>query len=158
MPSLAKARHLLSQALALLTILFLFAFILLLIAYVAWPYASNKLWPTSAYYELHSVEVSDAKLGEPVPLRAFRDIRKPFLGSYITSVREVGHSTPICNGGGDSTYRPQPGTSIKQNPRVLDRRGNARLHSFSIPRQVHLVDLHQDRNGLLWRPGGLQGK
>ncbi len=82
------------------------------ITLVLWPRISNLLWPASDTYELVSVEVGDAVQGFPVPLRAVRVIHKPFRGRYITTIREVGKSQPICNGGMDVPYRPpgRPGT------------------------------------------------
>ena len=86
-----------------------------LIAFGLWPTLSKLAWPASRYYELISVEVGDADLGQPVPLRAVRVINRPFKGSYNVSIRAVGHSAPICNGGMPVDYKPGKDTVAEKD-------------------------------------------
>lgn len=81
------------------------AFLGMCLALWGWPHVSRWLVPASRYYDSVAVEVGDAKMGDPVPLRVVRVIRKPFAGSYNVSVREVGKSAPICNGGMTVDYK-----------------------------------------------------
>ena len=76
-----------------------------LLMFEAWPWASRTIWPASRYYDLVSVEIGDAEVGQPVPLRAVRQIKRDFAGRYNVSIREVGKSAPICNGGMAVRYR-----------------------------------------------------
>lgn len=93
---------------------FIGAIMAFMVAFGLWPRVSSVLWPVTDWYELVSVEVGDAIEGDPVPLRAVRVIHRPFDGSYITTVREVGKSQPICNGGMEVPYKPGSDT-------ILDR-------------------------------------
>lgn len=76
-----------------------------LLMFEVWPWAYRQAWPVTRYYDLISVEVADAEVGATVPLRAVRVISRPFSGRYNVSIREVGKSAPICNGGMPVDYR-----------------------------------------------------
>ena len=84
---------------------FVGALLAFLVAFGIWPTLSRWVWPATRYYELISVEIGDAVVGDPVPLRAVRVIKRPFAGEYNVSIRQVGHSAPICNGGMDVDYK-----------------------------------------------------
>lgn len=85
---------------------FVGAILAFLIAFGVWPHLSRWVWPSSRYYELIAVEIGDARMGEPVPLRAVRVIHRPFSGAYNVSLRHVGRSAPVCNGGMEVDYKP----------------------------------------------------
>jgi hypothetical protein len=94
---------------------FVGAILAFLVAFGLWPRLSDTLWPVEDWYELVSVEVGDAVQGTPIPLRAVRIIHRPFDGSYITTIREVGKSQPICNGGMAVPYKVGDDTILERD-------------------------------------------
>lgn len=83
-----------------LPILLLFVFLL-----AGVPDILARAWPTSIWYELDEVIVSDAESFDKLTITARRTIFRPFVGSYRVTVWPVNMVRPICTGGNTIDYQ-----------------------------------------------------
>lgn len=79
------------------------------------PFIVNHAIPGSLWYELGRVHVDDAPVGGPVPVHVQRHIHRPFMGQYIVTVRPVGLSEPVCNGGMPVDYRASASAEVNRD-------------------------------------------
>lgn len=81
----------------------------MLLFFVVAGYWTSTFWPpVERWYELHSLWVDDAKVGQPITMHVNRVIHRPFFGKFGVVVRQ---NTPkgwmvVCNGAGGGDYRP----------------------------------------------------
>lgn len=64
--------------------------------------------PAENWFKVASVTVSDTKEGQPIIMSVSREIRRPFAGSWVATVRRVddGGVSVFCTAYGSSSYRP----------------------------------------------------
>lgn len=67
------------------------------------------LVPPSYWYEVRSVIVADAVTGTPNQVTAYREIKRPFKGSYHVIIRGVDDASAVCDAASNVfPYRPMP--------------------------------------------------
>lgn len=64
-----------------------------------------RAWPTSIWYELDNVTVSDAETFDDLTITAHRTISRPFMGSYRVTIWPADMSRPVCTGSDDIDYQ-----------------------------------------------------
>lgn len=65
-------------------------------------------WPSSFWFDVTAVSVSSAPAGSPLHMTADRKIKRPFRGSWQTTIRQWDGAGWVtwCNAQGASNYRP----------------------------------------------------
>lgn len=66
-------------------------------------------WPSSFWFDVDAVSVSSAPVGSPLHMTVDRKIKRPFRGSWQTTVRQWDGAGWVtwCNARGASNYRPE---------------------------------------------------
>lgn len=96
-------------------------------------YWASYVWPPASYwYELHSVEVLDAKVGAPVEMFVRRDIHHDFIGYFHVIVRRSTDDgwVVVCNGTGGGDYRQD---AVLPLPLTLDWWTNGACPTLTVP-------------------------
>lgn len=64
--------------------------------------------PAENWFRVASITISDTKEGEPVIMNVSREIRRPFVGSWVATIRRMDDTgvTVFCNAFGTSSYKP----------------------------------------------------
>jgi len=67
----------------------------------------SSFWPSSWWFDVRSVRVADAFVGEQVVMYVDREIKREFSGRWSAAVRDVGTGTyaVVCAAGDESVYR-----------------------------------------------------
>lgn len=63
-----------------------------------------SFWPASWWFSVDSVQISQAKSGQPIAMEVNRSIRRDFVATWAASVRSVSGQV-VCSGSGTSNYR-----------------------------------------------------
>ncbi len=79
-----------------------------------WPWAFMLLvlpplmWPVTFWFDVNSVSVASAPAGSSLHMTVDREIKRPFRGSWQTTIRQWDGSGWVtrCNAQGASNYRP----------------------------------------------------
>lgn len=71
-------------------------------------YWVSTVWPpVGHWYELRSLRIDDAKVGQPITMHVDRTIHEPFYGTFAVVVRKQKPDgwMVVCNGTGGGDYR-----------------------------------------------------
>jgi hypothetical protein len=70
--------------------------------YAGW----QSMWPAKRWYDLRSVTIADAALGDMITVHVDRSVNHSFTGRYTVVLLDVETGQVVCEGGDQTIYLP----------------------------------------------------